>query len=258
MNLCTNAAHAMRGKPGRLRVQLDRFEAGPDLAVLYPELRQGPYLRLTVSDTGHGMNREIQRRIFEPFFTTKGPGEGTGLGLSVVHGIVRDHDGAIRVESEVGFGTTVRIYLPALEAEARDVESRFVGLVHGHQERVLFVDDEPALGLAVARMLRKLNYQVNVQTDPLAALEWFRSQPDQTDLVITDLTMPGMTGADLAAALRAIRPAIPVLLASGFSGTYTPEKVREMGMNGLLQKPISLQDLSRAVQEALHPSPDPT
>ncbi len=258
MNLCTNAAHAMRGKPGRLRVQLERFEARPDLALLYPELRPGPYLRLTVSDTGHGMNKEIRRRLFEPFFTTKGPGEGTGLGLSVVHGIVRDHDGAIRVESEVGFGTTVHIYLPALEAEAPDAESRFGGLVHGQQERILFVDDEPALGLAVARMLRKLNYQVTVQSDPYLALEWFRNQPDQIDLVITDLTMPGMTGADLAAALRAIRPAVPILLASGFSGTYTPERVRDMGMNGLLQKPISLQDLSRAVQEALHPSHDPT
>ncbi len=255
VNLCANAAHAIGQKPGGLEVNLEQFVASREEVVLHPELIPGSYLRMTVTDTGHGMDQKTLRRIFEPFFTTKGPGEGTGLGLSVVHGIVRDHDGSIRVSSEPGRGTSVRVYLPALSRELQEAERKDLSLLFGHQERVLLVDDEPALCAAVERMLRKLNYQVTVHTDPHQALALFCEQPGQFDLILTDLSMPGLTGVDLAASVLTLRPEMPVVLASGFSGTYTPESVREMGLKGLLQKPVGLADLSRAVHNALHPPP---
>jgi CheY-like chemotaxis protein len=215
-------------------------------------MRPGRYVRLSVSDTGHGMDETIQKRIFEPFFTTKGPGEGTGLGLSVVHGIVRDHDGAIYVDSQPAKGTSFYLYFPASSLALDLSQATKIQLVRGHQERILFVDDEQALCFVANRMLRQLDYQPTTQTDPRQAQVLFCAQPNQFDLVITDLTMPGMTGVDLAKAMLAVRPDLPVILTSGFSGTYTPEMVRNLGLRELILKPIDLAQLSQVVQLALN------
>ena len=251
MNLCTNAAHALRGQVGRLEVSLEPFQAREEFVALRPDMRPGLYVRLSVSDTGQGMDEATLKRAFEPFFTTKGPGEGTGLGLSVVHGIVRDHDGAIYVRSQPAKGTTFDLYFPASSAEPSQPEIAPVQPVGGHQERILLVDDEPDLCATTERVLRQLGYAPTTQADPLAALALFRAQPDQFDLVITDLTMPGMTGVDLATAMLAVRPHLPVILASGFSGAYTRETVRQLGLRDLIYKPVDRVQLSQAIQLAL-------
>ena len=251
VNLCTNAAHAMRGQVGRLEVSLEPFEASEEFVGAHPDMRPGGYVRLSVSDTGYGMDEATLKRMFEPFFTTKVPGEGTGLGLSVVHGIVRDHDGAIYVHSQPAKGTTFELYFPASSAEPSPTEIANTTLVRGHQERVLLVDDEEALCLTFERVLRQLGYAPVTQINPREALALFCARPDRFDLVITDLTMPGMTGVDLAAAMLAVRPDLPVILASGFSGTYTREMVRELGLRDLIIKPMDRVQLSQVIQLAL-------
>jgi PAS domain S-box-containing protein len=249
MNLCTNAAHAMGEQPGRLTVALEgvMIEAG-----MHAELRPGRHARLTVGDTGHGMPPEVLKRIFEPFFTTKGPTEGTGLGLPVVHGIVKDHDGVITVESRVGQGTTFRVFLPehadGVCAQADDGERK---LPRGRGERILFVDDERVLCDAGTRLLAYLGYAPLAFADAEEALRRFRHDPTDFDLVITDLTMPHMTGLDLAMEISALRPELPVLLVSGFSGTWTPERVKALGLRDLIAKPVSVEVLAAAVRRAL-------
>ncbi len=251
MNLCTNAAHAMGEQPGRLTVALDCavIEEG-----MHAELRPGRHARLTVSDTGHGMRPEVLKRIFEPFFTTKGPTEGTGLGLPVVHGIVRDHDGAITVESRVNEGCTFRVFFPehaaapVAQMEMADGKSP---LPRGRGERILFVDDERVLCDAGRRLLEYLGYAPVTFADAEEALGRFRHDPTDFDLVITDLTMPHMTGLDLAMEISALRPELPVLLVSGFSGTWTPERVKALGLRDLIAKPVSVEVLAVAVRRAL-------
>ncbi|ATC63509.1 hybrid sensor histidine kinase/response regulator [Nibricoccus aquaticus] len=251
MNLCTNAAHAMGGQPGRMTVALECavIEAG-----MHAELRAGRHARLMVSDTGCGMRPDVLKRIFEPFFTTKGPTEGTGLGLPVVHGIVRDHDGAITVESRVNEGTTFRVFFPEhadatmRQSEKEDGKS---ALPRGRGERILFVDDERVLCDAGRRLLEYLGYAPVTFADAEEALRRFRHDPADFDLVITDLTMPHMTGLDLAMEIAALRPELPVLLASGFSGTWTAEKVKALGLRDLIAKPVSVEVLAAAVRRAL-------
>ncbi len=251
MNLCTNSQYAMRGHPGRLSVALQSVEVGEDLVRLHPGLREGRYAVITVTDTGEGMAPDVLKHAFEPFFTTKGPGEGTGLGLSVVHGIMQDHEGVVTVDSFVGTGTVIRLYFPesidAEEVAATDGTT----LERGHGERILFVDDEEALCHSIRQLLERLDYRPTVMSSPVLALERFREQPDAYDLVITDLTMPFMTGIDLGREILAVRPDMPMLLASGFSGTWTEEKVRAKGFRGLLVKPLSAAAMSRAIQNVL-------
>lgn len=253
VNLCANAAHAMRGKSGRLHVVLEKVSAASELRATLPPLPPGNYLRLIISDNGCGMDAQTQSRMFEPFFTTKSPGEGSGLGLSVVHGIVREHEGAIQVLSHPGQGTSVQIYFRPLSVACPEIEDRPGGLLPGNRESLLFVDDEAALCLTASRMLQRLNYQVTIKTDPRQALELFHSNPEQFDLVITDLSMPSLSGIDLAAAIRKLRPRLPILLVSGFSGPYTADRLRELGICDLLQKPVGLAELSQAIHGALHP-----
>ena len=257
MNLCTNAAHAMRGRVGRLEVNLEPLRAQEEFVASHPDMRPGSYVRLTVSDTGHGMDEATLKHVFEPFFTTKGPGEGTGLGLAVVHGIMRDHDGAIYVCSQPDQGTSFHLYFPASTGELVQPETTTIPLIQGRQERILLVDDEPALCFTTDRVLRLLGYLPTTQTDPRQALALFCVQPQAFDLVITDLTMPGMTGVDLAMAMLAVRPDLPVILASGFSGTYTRERVRDLGLRDLVLKPTDRAQLSQAVHLALHPNVEP-
>ena len=250
MNLCTNALHAMDGK-GILEVRLSPVDLSEsDLADQYIfDLKPGPYLRLEVSDTGCGMDAETMERIFDPYFTTKEVGKGTGLGLAVVSGIVRRHEGAITVRSEPGKGTRFSIYIPRLDAQSEGTRQVDGPLQRG-SERLLFVDDEPAIMEMGTSILKRLGYKVTSQTDSVKALEVFRSSPDEFDLVITDYTMPKLTGLDFAREVLRIRPDIPVLLCTGFSEKLTPDSLKAPGM-GLLMKPYNMRQISEAVRKIL-------
>jgi PAS domain S-box-containing protein len=255
MNLCTNAAHAMKDRPGRLGVRLEKFTVDKFLAGANAGLRTGPYVRLSVSDTGHGMSRATIVRIFEPFFTTKGPGEGTGLGLSVVHGIMQSHGGAITVYSQPGEGTVFHLYFPITAEENKEAAAITEEAPVGHGERILFVDDEIPLALLGQSMLEELGYVVENKNNVVEALALVRANPAAFDLVITDLTMPLMVGTDFAQQLLALRPGLPIILTTGYSASLTPERVREMGIRELLLKPHTIQSLGMAVHRVLTTQP---
>jgi PAS domain S-box-containing protein len=250
MNLCTNAAHAMSGR-GQLSLELKTEDIDEEVARTQPDLRVGRYVALSVSDTGCGMNRATLERIFEPFFTTKGPGEGTGLGLAVVHGIMKSHEGAITVYSEPGKGTTFRLYFPAHQSSATETTQESGAMPHGNGEHILFVDDEPSLAFLGKKMLERVGYHVIVKTKALEALAAFRAEAARYDLVITDLTMPSMTGADLASELLKIRPDLPIILVTGFGGAMNSAKAQALGIRELLMKPVTAQSLAEAAHSAL-------
>ncbi|MEW6266723.1 MAG: PAS domain S-box protein [Thermodesulfobacteriota bacterium] len=251
MNLCTNAAHAMREKGGLLEISLENTEVDENMAGRYIEVKPGSYLRLSVRDTGQGMSREIMDRIFDPFFTTKAPGEGTGLGLAVVHGIVRNHDGAIKVYSEPGHGSVFHIYLPLVEGEAVADRSALALAMPGGSERILFVDDEEMIVVLYQEILEFIGYRVTGCTSSLEALEAFKSGPDNFDLVITDQTMPNLTGLELAKRLLKIRPDVPIILCTGFSHQVSAEMALSRGIKRFLMKPLVVRDLSRVIRAVL-------
>ena len=255
MNLGTNAGHAMRDRTGRLDVALDVVEADAGMLERVPELTPGRYVRVTVADTGHGMHPETLKRIFEPFFTTKAPGEGTGLGLAVCHGIMRDHDGAITVRSQRGEGTTFELFFPAQVEETPATQATPVEMPLGRGERILVIDDENPICASMKFILTRLGYVVTTSSDPVAAVEQFRADPGAFDLVLTDLTMPRMTGIDVARTVLELRPGLPVLLASGFSASWTPEAVRALGIQELVAKPVSLPVLAGILRAALDRRP---
>jgi PAS domain S-box-containing protein len=250
MNLCSNAHHAMREKGGVLGVELRAVEVDADMARAVPNLHEGRYVRLTVSDTGYGMDRSTMERIFEPFFTTKGVGEGTGMGLATVHGIVTSHGGAITVYSEPSKGSTFRVYLPRLETEDRAARSQEEPIPRG-EERILFVDDEEPLARLGKQMLERLGYDVTVRTSSIEALEAFRANPHRFDLVIADQTMPNMTGIELADEMMRIRPDIPVVLATGFSETVSPERAKQIGIREYVMKPVATRELAELTRRIL-------
>jgi signal transduction histidine kinase len=250
MNLCTNSAHAMNGR-GTLDVGLSRVNlnenalADPALSCL----KAGPYLKLCISDTGIGMNAATLERIFDPYFTTKEVGKGSGLGLAVVHGIVKRHEGAVTVKSEEGKGTMFNIYIPETEASAGPIVDKGEVLPVG-TERILFVDDEQVLVELGTEILMRLGYGVTSITDSAHALEMFRSRPGEFDLVITDYTMPKLTGAELCEELHRIRPEIPIILCTGFSEKMTEATAADLGVE-LIMKPFSLKQLAELVRIAL-------
>ena len=250
MNLCSNAAYAMREKGGVLDVSLVDVELDSEMAERYADLKVGPYIKLTVSDTGHGMDRTVMERIFEPFFTTKEAGEGTGMGLALVHGIVKDHDGAITVYSEPGEGSTFTVFLPRIK---EDLPSQPVSstLILTGKERILFVDDEEAVIQGVQNMLARLGYTVIAKTDSIEALESFRAQPDEFDLVITDQTMPQMTGVTLAEELKRIRPDIPIIMCTGFSEVISAEQAKAVGIQEFIMKPLGSREIAETIRRVL-------
>jgi len=250
MNLCTNAAHAMREKGGILNIQLIRERVDHDRPLHPFNLGAGDYAKLTVSDTGHGIDVSVMERIYDPFFTTKAPGEGTGLGLSVVYGIVRDHGGAIDITSELGKGTTVNVFFP-LEDMEMPVSEKAHEQIPGGSERILFVDDEAALAELGSVMLTSLGYHVTSRTSSIEALEAFRVRPHDFDLVITDMTMPNMRGDDLERELLKIRPDIPVILCTGFSEMISEEKAKSLGIRRLVMKPIFKENIASVIREVL-------
>jgi PAS domain S-box-containing protein len=255
MNLGVNAWHSMREKTGKLQVVLERFVVSTEFAATKPELRAGEYVRLSVSDTGRGMSPATLRRIFDPFFTTKGPGEGTGLGLSVVHGIVDGHDGAITVRSEPGEGTVFRLYFPVYDGDVKEVANHEGRVPRGNGERILIVDDEEILALLVQKTLLNLGYSVDVQTDPVKALALIRAEPKRFELVLSDQTMPTMTGLTLAGQIRDCRPELPVILMTGYSLSLTAERIEEAGVRQLMLKPVTIQSLGCAVHAAVSGKP---
>jgi len=248
MNLCTNAAHAMRDKGGVLELSLHDIYA--DAEGQYPELRPGAYMRLTVKDTGHGMDRSVMQQIFDPFFTTKERGEGTGMGLSVVHGIVKGYDGSITCDSEPGKGTTFQVFIPRIAKEVF-AETEMAKPLPGGGEQILLLDDEEAMVDAIKEMLASLGYKVDARTDPIEVLDLFREEPHKFDLVITDMTMPKMTGGELAKELIRIRPDIPIVLCTGFSGLISEEKAKAIGIREFVMKPIVMKEMAGIIRRVL-------
>jgi len=251
MNLCTNAYHAMRESGGILAVSLGEIEIQEEDEG-YGELAPGKYLKLEVGDTGGGIPPEMQEKIFEPYFTTKKIGEGTGLGLAVVHGIVKSNHGHITVYSELGKGTTFHVYLPVVEKRAVDLPVREANVnLAGHGERILFVDDEVQIREFATKLFPLYGYQVTTFTHGVQALEEFQYHSDQYDLVITDMTMPYMTGAELAQKILSIRPDIPIILCTGQSELVNREKALAMGICDYLNKPVVKYDFLVAIRKAL-------
>jgi len=251
MNLATNALHAMEDHPGRLLVGLDALQPEAKLRQAHPELKPMLYTRLTVADTGHGMDAKTLGRIFEPFFTTKPVGKGTGLGLATVHGIVQAHEGVITVESQVGQGTTFHLYFPAQARAETVIAAGTVAIRQGHGENILVLDDEPALTSVLQKSLRRLDYQVATSNHAGDAIRLFRENTAKFELVITDLSMPEMNGLEVARQLRALRPDLPVILVSGYSVAVDAERLRAAGICERLDKPVSLAALAEVVDRVL-------
>jgi hypothetical protein len=252
MNLGANAAHAMPGG-GVLSIRLEPFQATGDDARARPGLAPGPHARLTVSDTGSGMSAGVLERALEPFYTTKPPGEGTGLGLSVIHGIVRAHHGSLDISSAPGRGTTVTICLPAADPASAPAAVAAPEPATARGPRVLFVEDEPVLALMQRRQLEYLGFDVTVHTSSLEALEDFRARPGAFALLITDDTMPHMTGSALVREVLAIRPDLPVLMVSGGEAS-DPRALEAIGVRRLLRKPHSAAELEGAIRAVLGPT----
>ena len=249
MNLCTNAAHAVGDTHGT--ISLGQTLVTIDAGAMRGDLVPGRYVCVAVSDTGHGMDRATMERVFETYFTTKEPGVGTGLGLAVVHGIVRNHDGVAAVESTPGVGTTFRLYFPLLALAAAQSDGEAKAVPRGVGQRVLFVDDEPALTTVTSRMLQRLGYSVVALRSATDALSVFRADPLAFDLVISDLTMPGLTGAQLVAEMRRLRANIPIILATGYLDRLDGVTASSLRVQALLIKPYTTDVLAGAVHRAL-------
>ena len=254
MNLCTNAGYAMAETGGTLEMGLGEEAPDESFCTLHPDLEPGPYLKLTVTDTGPGMPPEVKDRIFDPFFTTKHRGEGTGLGLSVVHGIVKSHGGAIMVSSTPGAGASFEVYLPVIEGARHPLPTDTDGPLPTGTEHILFVDDEEVLATMGKKMLERLGYSVTTRTGSPEALETFEARPGSFDLVITDMTMPSMTGDELAVRILETRPDIPVIICTGFSSRITPERARTLGISRLMSKPLLKNALAETVRSVLDES----
>ncbi len=250
MNLCTNAAHAMSENGGIMEVGLSVINIGKKEAIKGIEINRGQYVKITVSDTGHGIAEEHMDRLFDPYFTTKEVGKGSGIGLSVVHGIVKSHNGAILVESEYGKGTTFNVFFPVVEKKAASEEKTDTTIPTGN-ERILFVDDEHSIAKMVNQMLERLGYIVTVRTSSMDTLETFRTRPDNFDLVISDMSMPEITGDKLAKELKKIRPDIPIILCTGHSDRINDEKAKSIGARALVMKPIVKSVLAKTIRNVL-------
>lgn len=250
MNLCTNAAYSMKESGGLLKLILENEDIAVEKMNKSCILKPGKYIKLSVKDNGGGIPSEVIDRIFEPYFTTKKTGEGTGLGLSTIHGIVKNYEGDITVESKTGDGTTFHVYLP-LAAEKYSENNMDKSDIPIGSETILFIDDEELTVNSMKEMLAKLGYKVIARTDSLQALEIFRSNPDEFDLVITDMTMPNMTGKELAVEFKRILPGIPVILCTGFSDQMDSVRAGEIGIDAFIMKPIIRSRIASVIREVL-------
>ncbi|MGD9246060.1 MAG: PAS domain S-box protein [Desulfobacterales bacterium] len=250
MNLLTNAYHAMEDQGGKLDVTLKEVDLDlDDLQDL--TMPTGPYVCLTVADTGTGIDKYVMDRIFEPYFSTKKKDKGTGLGLAMVHGIVKSYGGKIKVYSEPGKGSSFHVYLPVIQTQGEKKETQLVLPVEGGTERILLVDDELQIVRMEQQMLERLGYHVTVRTSSIEALEAFRSAPDKFDLIITDMTMPNMTGVELAKKIIEIKPDIPIIICTGFSEKISEHTANTMGIRGYVMKPVIKSELAKKIKEVL-------
>lgn len=250
LNLYTNAAHAMEETGGTLEISMQNLVLDNNSADIYPDLSPGYYVVMKVSDTGQGISPEIKDRIFDPYFTTKEMGKGSGMGLSVVHGILQSHQGAISVDSEPGKGTTFTVFFPVIEEEAV-IESKNVEEFPTGNERILFIDDEKSIVNMAQKMLERLGYQVETKKNPVDALELFHSKPDWFDLVVTDMTMPYMTGDKLVEQILNISPDMPTILCTGFSEKISEEKAQALGIKAFVLKPLVKRDFAVTIRKVL-------
>ncbi len=250
MNLITNAYHAVEAKSGKIVIRLKETRLNVDASAT-GALEPGPYAVLSVSDTGDGIDAAVKDRVFEPYFTTKEPGKGTGLGLAVVYGIIREHKGDIKIESEKGKGTTVTVYLPLKEKSAEAPFVQKAETLQTGSERILLVDDEEPIVRLERQMLERLGYAVTTRTGSAEALDAFRAHPERFDLVITDMTMPNMTGDRLAREVTSVRPGVPVIICTGFSERLDERKAAAAGVRGVLMKPVLRSEMARMVRSVL-------
>lgn len=258
MNLANNGAHAMPGG-GRLEVSLMRYYVRDSVARAHPHLSEGEHLALRVADSGTGMDPETAARAFEPFFTTKPAGEGSGFGLAIVYGVVRDHGGVAWIDSELGRGTSVTCVFPIAAGDLAEAEPVFSSpSSQGRGERILFVDDEPSLGVIAGRRLERLGYRVSVFSDPVAALEEVTTTLEPYSLVISDRAMPRMSGVELSRAICALHPNLPIILASGWIEDLDDRQLSEAGVTRVLNKPFTADELAAALREVLDSDCDET
>jgi len=251
MNLCINASHAMEDTGGTLEISIKTSRFDKEIANSYPDLVFADnYLKIILSDTGPGIPSEIINRIFDPYFTTKDFGKGSGMGLTVVQGIIKNHDGAITVDSPVGKGTAFTILFPVID-EVPEIKTKTTFTNPHGSEAILFVDDEQTITNMMQQILEKLGYQVETKLNPKEALDLFQSKPDSFDIVITDMTMPQMTGAKFAEKLKGIRPDIPVIICTGHSDFIDDDKAKLLGINRLVMKPVSKSKIAEAIRDVL-------
>ncbi len=250
MNLCTNAFHAMEETGGTLSISLEKKTLTEKDIVNQPGMHSGDFVQLSVGDTGPGIAPELWDKIFDPYFTTKEIGKGTGMGLSILHGIVKNYGGSVSFNSHPGEGTVFQVLLPVMAAEAV-VEDKPEEIVRLGNERILFIDDEEILAEMGKSMLERLGYQVTVRSSSLEALTTFQNQPDMFDLIIADQTMPGMTGSDLARRILQIRPFMPIILCTGYSSLITEEKAKSLGIKGFAMKPLARKSIAVLIREVL-------
>jgi len=250
MNLCTNAFHAMEEAGGTLAISLEKKTLNEKDIVGKPGVQSGDFVQLSIGDTGPGIAPELWGKMFDPYFTTKEVGKGTGMGLAIIHGIVKSYGGCVSFDSHPGKGTVFQVLLPVI-AEGTVVENKPEETVQLGNERILYVDDEELLVELGKSMLERLGYQVTVHSNSLEALTIFQNQPDKFDLVITDQTMPGMTGSDLARRILQIRPFMPIILCTGYSSVITEEKAKSLGIKGFAMKPMARKSIAVLIREVL-------
>jgi signal transduction histidine kinase/CheY-like chemotaxis protein len=250
MNLCTNASHAMKDTGGILEVSLDAVNVSPKMAEKIPNLKRGDYIRLTITDTGYGMDQKTKERIFEPFFTRKEVGSGTGLGLSVVHGIINNYGGAITVDSTPGEGTTFTIFLPKYGLSTITSDKMNKKLVRG-DEHIMFVDDEPEITYMGKKMLENLGYRVTIKSESPAALEEFLKNPRGYDLVVTDQNMPQMKGTEMVSKMKDVMPDLKIVIITGYADNLSEKEIARYGISEVILKPMVLDDFSKIIRKVL-------
>jgi PAS domain S-box-containing protein len=252
VNLCTNAFHAMEETGGTLTISLKKKTLSQNDLANEMRVQPGDFVQLSISDTGPGIAPEIQEKIFDPYFTTKEVGKGTGMGLAIIHGIAKSYKGFVTCHSGLGEGTVFHVYLPIIaDPTIVEVETAPLDLTQLGNERILFIDDDDILAEMGKIMLERLGYRVTVRTNSIEALETFQNQPDQFDLIITDQTMPGMTGSDMARRMLQIRPEIPIILCTGYSTLIAEGKAKLLGIKGFAMKPLAKKDIAALIRQVL-------
>jgi CheY-like chemotaxis protein len=250
MNLCTNASQVMEETGGILEITVEEVTLEEDSVLNFHDLATGEYLNVTINDTGPGIDHEIIDRIFDPYFTTKEFGKGSGMGLAVVHGIVKNHNGAITVDSQLGKGCSFTILFPVVAEKPVMGFKTPEEIPHGN-ETILFVDDEESIVGMTEKKLERLGYEVEAKTNPIQALELFQSNPDRFDLIITDMTMPQMSGVKLSEKIKELRSDIPVIICTGHSPFIDEEKAKLISITGFVKKPVVTRDIARIIRKVL-------